>query len=121
MDKPVITLETLNEKITKIVALLDANNNGYRKNFNIIRDQFSKIDDMIKTQDNLANQQQIRISKLEDQIREVATVINDEVIYYKDRRETPPNLDMYSGGFKSRKQRKQRKSRRKTSKRIIKI
>ena len=112
MNKPIITLETLNEKFTRMVAVLDANNNGYMKNFNIIRDQFSNVKNDIGFRDTIINSQEKRITSIEDQIRELARIINDEVMYYKDRREKPPNPDMYAGGFKSR--RKTRRMRRKT-------
>ena len=118
MNKPIITLETLNEKFMRIVAVLDANNNGYMKNFNIIRDQFSNVKNDIEFRDTIINSQEKKITSLEDQIRELARVINDEVMYYKDRRERPPNPHMYAGGLKSRKsRRKTRRIRRKTSKR----
>ncbi len=110
MDTPVINLETLNGKITNIVATVDARNKSYMQNFEFVRDEFLKIGEKMKMQDNLADQQANQITNLEDQIRQLAGVINNEVLYYKDRRERPPNLDMYSGGFKSRKSRKTRKS-----------
>ncbi len=110
MDTPVINLETLNGKITNIVATVDARNKSYMQNFAFVRDEFLKIGEKMKMQDNLADQQANQITNLEDQIRQLAGVINNEVLYYKDRRERPPNLDMYSGGFKSRKSRKTRKS-----------
>lgn len=88
MDTPVINLETLNGKITNIVATVDARNKSYMQNFAVIRDQ----------------------------IKELERVINNEVLYYKDRRERPPNSDMYAGGFKSRKTRKSVNKRRKTVK-----
>ena len=119
MDTPVINLETLNGKITNIVATVDARNKSYMQNFAVIRDEFLKIGEKMKMQDNLADQQANQITNLENQIRELTRVINNEVLYYKDRRERPPNPDMYSGGFKSRKSRKTRKSvnkRRKTVK-----
>ena len=110
MDTPVINLETLNGKITNIVATVDARNKSYMQNFAFVRDEFLKIGEKMKMQDNLADQQANQITNLEDQIRQLAGVINNEVLYYKDRRERPPNPDMYSGGFKSRKSRKTRKS-----------
>ena len=110
MDTPVINLETLNGKITNIVATVDARNKIYMQNFAFVRDEFLKIGEKMKMQDNLADQQANQITTLEDQIRQLAGVINNEVLYYKDRRERPPNQDMYSGGFKSRKSRKTRKS-----------
>ena len=114
MDKQVITLETLNDKITNI----DARNKSYMQNFAFIREQFLKIDQKMKMQDNLADQQENQFTHLEEQIQRIMRVINDEVMYYKDRRETPPNPDMYSGGFKSRKSRRNLVNRRrKTSKR----
>ena len=119
MDTPVINLETLNGKITNIVATVDARNKSYMQNFAFVRDEFLKIGEKMKIQDNLADQQANQITNLENQIGELARVINNEVLYYKDRRERPPNPDMYSGGFKSRKSRKTRKSvnkRRKTVK-----
>ena len=119
MDTPVINLETLNGKITNIVATVDARNKSYMQNFAFVRDEFLKIGEKMKIQDNLADQQANQITNLENQIRELTRVINNEVLYYKDRRERPPNPDMYSGGFKSRKSRKTRKSvnkRRKTVK-----
>lgn len=119
MDTPVINLETLNEKITNIVATVNSRNKSYMQNFAFVKDEFLKIGEKMKMQDNLAQQQENQITNLEDQIRELARVINNEVLYYKDRRERPPNPDMYSGGFKSRKSRKTRKSvnkRRKTVK-----
>ena len=119
MDTPVINLETLNEKITNIVATVNARNKSYMQNFAFVRDEFLKIGEKMKIQDNLADQQANQITNLENQIGELARVINNEVLYYKDRRERPPNPDMYSGGFKSRKSRKTRKSvnkRRKTVK-----
>ena len=110
MDTPVINLETLNGKITNIVATVDARNKSYMQNFEFVRDEFLKIGEKMKIQDNLADQQANQITNLEDQIRQLAGVINNEVLYYKDRRERPPNPDMYSGGLKSRKSRKTRKS-----------
>lgn len=119
MDTPVINLETLNEKITNIVATVNARNKSYIQNFTFVKDEFLKIGEKMKMQDNLAEQQENQITNLEHKIRELERVINNEVLYYKDRRERPPNPDMYSGGFKSRKSRKTRKSvnkRRKTVK-----
>jgi hypothetical protein len=101
-----LTLEFLNEKIKEIFEEVNKNNKGYDFNFNIIRQQFSKNSEMIKTQVNLVDQQETRIANLEYQIRELAKIIHDEVIYYRDRRERPPNPDMYAGGFKLRKTRK---------------
>ena len=118
MDTPVINLETLNGKITNIVATVDARNKSYMQNFAFVRDEFLKIGEKMKMQDNLADQQANQITNLEDQIKELTRVINNEVLYYKDRRERPPNPDMYSGGFKSRKSRKTRKS---VNKRIITV
>jgi hypothetical protein len=116
-------LEMLNTKIQKqdnmikqVVRAFDQNNTGYKQNFDIIRNHFSKIEHMMKMQDNVVDQQESTIRTIEEQIQEIMRVINNEVLYYKDRRERPPNPDMYSGGFKSKKSRKTRK-RRKTSKR----
>ncbi len=123
MDTQVINLETLNEKITNIVATVNARNKSYMQNFAFVKDEFLKIGEKMKMQDNLAEQQENQITNLEHKIRELERVINNEVLYYKDRRERPPNPDMYSGGFKSRKSRKTRKSvnkRRKTVKKYNK-
>jgi hypothetical protein len=120
MDTPVINLETLNDKITNIVGTVNARNKSYMQNFAIVKDEYFKIGEKMKMQDNLADQQANQITNLEDQIKELERVINNEVLYYKDRRERSPIPGMYSGGFKSRKSRKTRKSvnkRRKTSKR----
>jgi hypothetical protein len=123
MDTPIINLETLNDKITNIVGTVNARNKSYMQNFAHVRDEFLKIGDdflkigeKMKMQDNLADQQANQITNLEDQIKELTRVINNEVLYYKDRRERPPNPDMYSGGFKSRKTRKSVNKRRKTVK-----
>ena len=112
---PVITIE---EKVNKLgKGLLDMET-GFNNNFKMCTYHFSKIAEKMKMQDNFADKQQTIIVRLEDQIRELARVINDEVMYYKDRRERPPNPDMYSGGFKSRKSRRNLDNRRrKTSNR----
>ena len=117
MDTPVINLETLNGKITNIVATVDARNKIYMQNFAFVRDEFLKIGEKMKMQDNLADQQANQITTLEDQIRQLAGVINNEVLYYKDRRERPPNPHMYAGGFKSRRNFVNKRRKRKTSKR----
>ena len=110
MDTPVINLETLNGKITNIVATVDARNKSYMQNFAFVRDEFLKIGEKMKIQDNLADQQANQITNLENQIGELARVINNEVLYYKDRREQPPYLDMYAGGYKTIKPRKTRRT-----------
>jgi hypothetical protein len=125
MDTPIINLETLNDKITNIVGTVNARNKSYMQNFAHVRDEFLKIGDdflkigeKMKMQDNLADQQANQITNLEDQIKELTRVINNEVLYYKDRRERPPNPDMYAGGFKTRKSRKTRKSKKSRKTRI---
>jgi hypothetical protein len=109
-------LEMLNTKIQKQDNMIRKIVQVFDQQESTIRNHFSKIEHMMKMQDNVVDQQESTIRKIEEQIQEIMRVINNEVLYYKDRRERPPNPDMYSGGFKSKKSRKTRK-RRKTSKR----
>jgi hypothetical protein len=76
----------------------------YNKNFGVIRSNFEKIDNIIKEQEQ-------KIILNDRNIKSLATTINEEILYYKDRREQPPNLDMYAGGYKTRKPRKTRRTR----------
>ena len=50
MDKPIINLETLNDKITNIVGTVNARNKSYMQNFAFIGERFLKIDEMMKMQ-----------------------------------------------------------------------
>lgn len=52
MDTQVINLETLNEKITNIVATVNARNKSYMQNFAFVKDEFLKIGEKMKMQDN---------------------------------------------------------------------
>ena len=53
MDKPIINLETLNDKINNIVASVNARDKSYMKNFALINERFLKIDEMMKIQNSM--------------------------------------------------------------------
>ena len=89
----------LNNFVQKVMNMQTEFNN----NFNIINNQFDKIVNKIKQQE-----QQIILNN--HNIKSLLTIINDEILYYKDRREQPPNLDMYAGGYKTIKPRKTRRT-----------
>ena len=81
----------LNNFVQKVMNM----EKGFNNNFNVISNEFDKINNKIKEQ--------------EKQIKSLATIINDEMIYYKGRREQPINLSMYAGGYKTRKSKKTKK------------
>ena len=144
------TLETLNTKIekhdniiSKIFRDFQKNNEGYDKNFNMVINQFSKIENMMHMQDKVVDEQESRIIKIEQQIEEINNLVSNlNTFYYtqNDMNERIRSLEglftvhglqlaeniiakkppsgMYSGGFKSRKSRRNLVNRRrKTSKR----
>ena len=93
MDKPIINLETLNDKITNIVGTVNARNKSYMQNFAFIGERFLKIDEMMKMQ-NIMNE---RIRGLEGLFEAHGLQLAEEI-----RTKKPPS-GMYMGGYKTRK------------------
>jgi hypothetical protein len=104
MDKPIINLETLNDKINNIVASVNARDKSYMKNFALINERFLKIDEMMKIQNSMNE----RIRGLEGLFEAHGLQLAEEI------RTKPPPSGMYMGGYKTR---KSVNKRRKTSKR----
>ena len=90
-----IQLDKLKDFLNNFVQKVMNMEKGFNNNFNVISNEFDKINNKIKEQ--------------EKQIKSLVTIINDEMIYYKDRREQPINLSMYAGGVKTRKPKKTKK------------
>lgn len=104
MDKPIITLETLYDNIMNIVATVNARDKSYMKNFALMRERFSKIDEMMKIQNSMNE----RIRGLEGLFEAHGLQLAEEI------RTKPAPSGMYMGGYKTR---KSVNKRRKTSKR----
>ena len=104
-----IQLDKLRVFLNDFVYKVNNMQTEFNKNFGIIRSNFEKIDNIIK-------QQEDKIILNDRNIKSLATIINEEILYYKDRREQPPNQDMYAGGLKTIRTNNKRRKPKKTRK-----
>ena len=104
-----IKLDKLRVFLNDVVYKVTNMQTEYNKNFGIIRSNFEKIDNIIKEQEK-------KIILNDRNIKSLETIINEEILYYKDRREQPPNQDMYAGGYKTRRINNKRKNQKKQEK-----